>query len=89
MRIKQKRAIRRMRRRHQRAWIVLDSVEGKSKSECEVMDISSDGARLVIASGLSVPKHFGVALVPNSAPRECERVWRNGEMMGIRFTEPR
>ncbi|WP_347263992.1 hypothetical protein [Nitrobacter sp.] len=53
-----------------------------------MMDISSDGARLVIASGVSVPKRFGVALVPNSAPKECERVWRNGEMMGIRFTEP-
>ncbi|WP_438277851.1 hypothetical protein [Nitrobacter sp.] len=54
------------------------------------MDISSDGARLVIASaGLTVPKRFGVALVPNSPPRECERVWRNGEMMGVRFTEPR
>jgi hypothetical protein len=88
MRIKQKRAIRRMRRRHQRAWLVLDSVEGRP--ECEVMDISSDGARLVIASaGLTVPKRFGVALVPNSPPRECERVWRNGEMMGVRFTEPR
>jgi hypothetical protein len=88
MRIKQKRATRRMRRRHQRAWLVLDSVEGRS--ECEVMDISSDGVRLVIASaGLAVPKRFGVALVPNSPPRECERVWRNGEMMGVRFTEPR
>ena len=51
------------------------------------MDISSDGARLVIASGLSVPKRFGVALVPNATPKECERVWRNGEMMGIHFTE--
>jgi hypothetical protein len=84
MRIKQKRAIRRMRRRHQRAWLVLDSIEGRS--ECQVMDISSEGARLVVASGLSLPKRFGVALVPNSPPRECERVWRNGEMTGIRFT---
>ncbi|ABA05186.1 conserved hypothetical protein [Nitrobacter winogradskyi Nb-255] len=87
MRVKQKRAIRRMRRRHQRAWLVLDQVDGRSRSECEVMDISSDGARLVIASSLSVPKRFGVALVPNATPKECERVWRNGEMMGIRFTE--
>jgi len=87
MRIKQKRAIRRMRRRHQRAWLVLDSLKGRS--ECQVMDISSDGARLVIASGLTLPKRFGIALVSNSPPRECERVWRNGEMMGIRFTEAR
>jgi hypothetical protein len=84
MRIKQKRAIRRMRRRLQRAWLVIDSVEGRS--ECQVMDISSEGARLVVASGLSLPKRFGVALVPNSPPRECERVWRNGDMAGIRFT---
>ena len=48
MRIKQKRAIRRMRRRHQRAWLVLDTLKGRS--ECQVMDISNDGARLVIAS---------------------------------------
>ena len=87
MRIKQKRAIRRMRRRHQRAWLVLDSVEGRS--ECQVMDISNDGARLMIASGLSLPKHFGIALVPNSRPRECERVWRVGDMAGIRFTGSR
>jgi hypothetical protein len=84
MRIKQKRAIRRMRRRHQRAWLVLDSIPGRS--ECQVMDISSEGARLVVASGLSLPKRFGVALVPNSAPRECERIWRNGELTGVRFT---
>jgi hypothetical protein len=87
MRIKQKRAIRRMRRRHQRAWLVLDTLKGRS--ECQVMDISNDGARLVIASGLTLPKRFGIALVPNSPPRECERIWRYGEMMGIRFTGAR
>ncbi|WP_245269872.1 hypothetical protein [Nitrobacter hamburgensis] len=54
-----------------------------------MMDISNDGARLVIASGLTLPKRFGIALVPNSPPRECERIWRYGEMMGIRFTAAR
>ena len=63
---------------------MLDSVAGRS--ECQVLDISSDGARLLVASGLSLPKRFGVALVPNSPPRECETVWQDGDLTGVRFT---
>lgn len=73
-----------MRRRHQRAWLVLGS--DVAKSECQVLDISSDGARLLVASGLSLPERFGVTLVPNSPPRECERVWQHGDLTGVRFT---
>ncbi|HVV41527.1 MAG TPA: hypothetical protein VHC94_10730 [Nitrobacter sp.] len=73
-----------MRRRHQRAWLVLGS--DTARSECQVLDINSDGARLLVASGLSLPERFGVALVPNSAPRECERIWRRGDLAGVRFT---
>lgn len=73
-----------MRRRHQRAWLVLDS--DAAKSECQVLDINSDGARLLVASDLSLPERFSVTLVPNSPPRPCEQIWRRGGLTGVRFT---
>jgi hypothetical protein len=64
------------------AWI---AGTDRARRKCEVVDVSSHGAKLVVDSSFSFPSDFGVALVPHAAPRPSKLVWRNGSMAGVKF----
>ena len=67
----------------QPAWITVD---GMTKCECFVMDVSPGGAKIMTDAEIDVRDTFGLALVadrPNRQP--CEVVWRRGNIYGVKF----
>jgi PilZ domain len=80
--IKRKRQLVR-RRRHQFAWIKLDSETVERK--CWVEDVSQNGAKITAEISADVGSQFAIAFVPRAPKRQCEVVWREGNTLGIRF----
>jgi hypothetical protein len=70
------------RQRQQWAWITLDGEA--TVIQCQVLDVSQDGAKIVIDVEADIGTRFGLALVPHH-PRQCEIVWRRGRTLGIKF----
>ncbi len=70
------------RRRHQWAWITLDG--NVTVHDCRALDVSQNGAKVVIDLAAETGTRFGLALVPHR-PRLCEIVWRRGRTLGIKF----
>jgi hypothetical protein len=69
-------------RRHQWAWV---TIEGETTvHDCRVLDVSQDGAKVVIDVAAEIGTRFGLALIPYR-PRQCEVVWRRGRTLGIKF----
>ena len=80
----QKRTKREVRRiRHQSAWITLN---GLAASECEIMDISKGGAKIVPDGSRVVPTRFELAFSQGKR-QTCEVVWRRGRMLGVKFVK--
>jgi hypothetical protein len=76
-----KREVRRM-IRQQSAWIM----NGEAITECEIMDISMRGAKIVPQGSSVVPARFELAFSPEDNKRQaCEVIWRRGRMLGIKF----
>ncbi len=76
---KQQREVRRT--RHQSARIALNDA---STAECEIMDISKRGAKIVPDGTLVIPARFELAL-GHGDRKACEVVWRRGRMLGVKF----
>ncbi|MET0678872.1 MAG: PilZ domain-containing protein [Bradyrhizobium sp.] len=56
---------------------------------CQILDVSEDGACLDVGD-LAVPKMFGLALTAGGEVRRiCALVWRQGELVGVRFVSAR
>ena len=69
--------------RHVSAWIVLT---GQANQECDVMDISKNGAKIAVQSSSHVPQRFELAFLQDSIKRRaCEVIWRRGKMIGVQF----
>jgi hypothetical protein len=67
----------------QPAWITLD---GMTKCECFVLDVSPGGAKIMTDTAFDVSDRFGLALVAAHQKRQpCEVVWRRGNTYGIKF----
>jgi len=76
------REVRRVRRT--RAWLVAD---GQADTECDVLDISRNGAKVIIAIPSAVPDLFELVFAPGDQKRRhCEVVWRRGKLLGVKFT---
>lgn len=76
-----KRGIRRM--RQVSAWIVQP---GRDSLECEVMDISANGAKIISALPSQVPDRFELAFTKgDDKHRRCEVIWRRGKTIGVQF----
>ena len=59
---------------------------GRDAVECQVMDISANGAKIIPAMPSQVPDRFELALTKSDdKPRRCEVVWRRGKMIGVQF----
>jgi hypothetical protein len=84
MRTPTKRFEREVRRvRHVSAWIVLT---GQADQECQLLDISKNGAKLVVGTPSQVPEKFELAFVETATKRQaCEVIWRRGKMIGVQF----
>jgi hypothetical protein len=72
------------RSRQQSAWIIFDGDHGRR--ECQVMDVSLHGAKIVASVDAEIGSRFRLSLVPG-APKwqPCEVVWRRGKTLGIKF----
>jgi PilZ domain len=76
-----KREVRRM-IRQQPAWIM----NGEAITECQIMDISMRGAKIVPDGSSAVPARFELAFSPEDNKRQaCEVIRRRGRMLGIKF----
>jgi hypothetical protein len=75
------------RARHVSGWIVLN---GRAEHECQVMDISANGAKVVTPLASEIPARFTLALLKDDRNRRnCEVIWRRGKMLGVKFLELR
>jgi hypothetical protein len=69
--------------RQQSAWITLNGVV---TTECQIMDLSKRGAKIVPDGSSVVPSRFELAFTLGDQKRQpCEVIWRRGRMLGIKF----
>lgn len=69
---------------HQAGWITLDG--GFAARPCNVLDLSSSGAKLVVDDPTSVSNKMRLAFSRDArSGRDCEVVWRRGKTLGVRF----
>jgi hypothetical protein len=68
----------------QSGWITLDG--GFAARPCNVEDLSTSGAKLVVDDPTAVPNKMRLAFTRDArASRPCEVVWRRGKTLGVRF----
>jgi hypothetical protein len=71
------------RARHLSAWIVL---AGHDDQECQVMDISKSGAKIITAMPSQVPDRFELTFKQGDGKRRlCDVIWRRGKVIGVQF----
>jgi hypothetical protein len=69
----------------QSGWITLDG--GFAARPCNVLDLSSSGAKLVVDDASSIGNKLRLAFTRDTRTgRNCEVVWRRGKTLGVRFT---
>ena len=64
------------------------AIDGTWQRDCRVSDVSNSGANLTIhgpVSGIDINEFFLVLSATGKAHRRCERVWLNGDEIGVRF----
>jgi len=72
------------RSRQQLAWIVFE--DDFVNHECQVLDVSLNGAKIVTDIDAGIGSRFKLSAVPNALMRQqCEVVWRRGRTVGIKF----
>jgi PilZ domain len=81
---KSKRDVRKKRRHG--AWITFDN--DIRSYECQVLDVSPGGAKLVADIDALVGASFRLSVAPDSLVRKpCEVVWRRGRQIGVKFKD--
>jgi hypothetical protein len=69
---------------HQAGWITLDG--GFAARPCNVRDLSTSGAKLVVEDPTSIGNKMRLAFSRDARTgRNCEVVWRRGKTLGVRF----
>ncbi|MEM9473093.1 MAG: PilZ domain-containing protein [Pseudomonadota bacterium] len=53
--------------------------------ECEVMDLTTAGARLRLADDVTVPSCFELTIQPENTAQTAQVCWRNERDLGIQF----
>jgi hypothetical protein len=56
---------------------------------CVIRDLSETGAKAEFDLGWIVPSHFVLFVDLEGFKVECEKVWHQGKLYGLRFTGPR
>lgn len=69
------------------AWV--DIGDGAPPHDCTVLDVSDDGARIMLASSLRLPTVFHL-VYSNQATRRrrCRLVWRLDDQIGVNYLGP-
>jgi len=66
------------------AWLV---TSGRANQECQVLDISPKGAKVVVQAGSAIPDRFELDFFQDIDKRRmCEVIWRRGKVLGVKFT---
>ena len=60
----------------------------RSGHPCVVGNLSSGGAKIVVAANAVITDTFRLRITPHSPLRECMIVWRKGEALGVHFVQP-
>jgi len=64
------------------------AIDGTWQRACKLADVSDTGAKLTIDGsvvGLDMQEFFLVLTANGKAHRRCERIWLNGDEIGVRF----
>lgn len=64
------------------------AIDGTWQRDCRMEDVSDTGAKLTIhgsVDGIDMREFFLVLTPTGSAHRRCERIWLNGDEVGVRF----
>jgi hypothetical protein len=68
----------------QSGWITLDG--GFAARPCEVIDLSTSGAKLTLAEAVSLGPKLRLAFSRDARTgRNCEVIWRRGTTIGVKF----
>jgi hypothetical protein len=66
------------------AWMEIDS-DGRRR-KCRLVDISANGARLIVENAESTPDSFNLLLSRFGRPYyRCNVIWKRGNEMGVEF----
>jgi hypothetical protein len=69
--------------RYLSAWLF---VRGQADRECQILDVSARGAKIVVSTPSEIPARFELAIFQNDEKRRaCEVAWRRGKMLGVKF----
>jgi hypothetical protein len=72
------------RTRHHPLWITFEN--DVRSYECQILDVSTDGAKLVADIEAPIGTTFRLSAVPQAVVRRrCEVVWRKGRTIGVKF----
>ena len=67
------------------AWI--DLGPAAAPQLCSVLDVSEEGARLLLASEVSLPQEFSLVFTRyGMIRRRCRLIWRSGAELGVSYT---
>jgi hypothetical protein len=64
------------------------AIDGTWSRDCRIGDVSDTGAKLTVRGsieGLDLGEFFLMLSASGSAHRRCERIWLNGDEIGVRF----
>ena len=64
------------------------AIDGTWQRDCKIGDISDTGAKLGVngsVAGIDLQEFFLVLTPSGNAHRRCERIWLNGDEIGVRF----
>jgi hypothetical protein len=64
------------------------AIDGTWRRACSILNVSEDGARIVIEGsivGLALKEFFLLLSSPGLAYRRCELAWVNGDEIGVNF----
>jgi hypothetical protein len=64
------------------------SIDGTWQRACKIGDVSDTGAKLRVQgslTGIDMKEFFLVLTASGNAHRRCERIWLNGDEIGVRF----
>ena len=64
------------------------AIDGTWQRDCRLGDVSETGAKMTIkgsVSGIDTKEFFLVLSTTGNAHRRCERVWVQGDDIGVRF----
>jgi diguanylate cyclase (GGDEF)-like protein len=58
---------------------------GRSTIDCQVRNLSDEGACLEVVSQAGIPTQFQLALAGDREPRDCKLIWQSDRRMGVSF----